>query len=95
MISACVVNSDHIPTDFCRQEHIEKMSNQIRRALLQIAPKARWSERAQKAAAILKSFSITFNPDGAVTASLDVDPMQGIGDSGMLANDLTDREGGP
>ncbi len=68
----------------------QKMSNQIRRALLQIAPKARWTERARKTAAILKSFSITFNPDGAVTAGLDVDPMPGIGDSGMLANDLTD-----
>lgn len=67
-----------------------KMATQVRRALLQLAPKARWSERAIKAAAILKSFTLTFNPDGAVTAGLDVDALAGQGDSGALAEDLTD-----
>lgn len=67
-----------------------KISSQTRRALLQIAPKARWSDRARRAAAILKSFTITFNPDGAVTAGLDVDALAGAGDSGALAEDLTD-----
>jgi hypothetical protein len=67
-----------------------KMSSQVRRALLQIAPKARWTERARRAAAILKSFTITFNPDGAVTAGLDVEALAGAGDSGAIAEDLTD-----
>jgi hypothetical protein len=67
-----------------------KISSQTRRALLQIAPKARWTDRARRAAAILKSFTITFNPDGAVTAGLDVDALAGAGDSGALAEDLTD-----
>ncbi len=67
-----------------------KISAQIRRALLQIAPKARWSARVRKAASVLKSFSITFNPDGAVTAGLDVEPSPGVSDSGAITEDLTD-----
>jgi AAA ATPase domain len=69
---------------------VSKMSSQARRALLQIAPKAKWSDRARKAAAILKSFTLTFNPDGAVTTGLDVDALAGAGDSGALSEDLSD-----
>jgi len=67
-----------------------KMAAHVRRALIQIAPKERWSDRARKAAAILKSFTVTFNPDGAITAGLDVDALAGVGDSGALSEDLTD-----
>jgi len=67
-----------------------KISSQVRRALLQIAPKARWTDRAKRAAAILKSFIVTFNSDGAVTAGLDVEALAGAGDSGAIAEDLTD-----
>lgn len=67
-----------------------KISSHVRRALLQIAPKARWTNRALKAAAILKSFTLTFNPDGAITAGLDVEALAGVGDSGAIAEDLTD-----
>ncbi len=69
---------------------VSKMSSQCRRALLQIAPKAKWTDRARRAAAVLKSFTITFNPDGAVTAGLDVEALAGSGDSGALADDLSD-----
>ncbi len=67
-----------------------KMAAQVRRALLQIAPKARWTDRALRAASILKSFTITVNPDGAVTAGLDVEALAGAGDSGALSDDLAD-----
>jgi hypothetical protein len=67
-----------------------KLATQMRRALLQIAPKARWSDRAHKAASILKSFTVTFNPDGAVMAGLDVEALAGLGDSGSLGEDLSD-----
>ncbi|MHB1403863.1 MAG: ATP-binding protein [Thiobacillus sp.] len=67
-----------------------RISAQVRRALLQIAPKARWSARARRTAAILKSFSMTFNPEGAVTVGLEVEALAGAGDSGDLAEDLTD-----
>ena len=67
-----------------------KMAAQVRRALLQLAPKARWTERALKAAAILKSFTLTFSPDGGMTAGLDVDALAGAADSGALSEDLSD-----
>ena len=67
-----------------------KISSQVRRALLQLAPKTKWTERIKNAAAVLKSFTLTFNPDGAVTAGLDVDALAGVGDSGTISEDLTD-----
>ena len=67
-----------------------KVAAQVRRALLQIAPKARWRDRALRAAAVLKSFTITFDPDGGMTAGLDVDALAGMADSGLLSEDLGD-----
>jgi len=67
-----------------------KMASQVRRAILQLAPKARWTNRLARAASILKSFTVTFNPDGAMTAGLDIDALLGVGDSGTLSEDLTD-----
>jgi hypothetical protein len=67
-----------------------KMAAQVRRALLQLAPKARWTERALRAAAVLKSFTLTFSPDGGLTAGLDVDALAGAADSGALSEDLSD-----
>jgi hypothetical protein len=67
-----------------------KVATHARKALLQIAPKARWKDRALRAAATLKSFTLTFNPDGALTAGLDVDALAGSADSGSLPEDLTD-----
>ncbi len=67
-----------------------KMAAHVRRALLQIAPKARWTDRLLRAASILKSFTVTFSSDGAMTAGLDVEALDGRGDSGVLPDDLTD-----
>jgi hypothetical protein len=67
-----------------------RMSSHARRALLQLAPTARWREQARRAASILKSFTITFSPEGAVTAGMDVDPIAGAADSGTLTDDLAD-----
>ena len=67
-----------------------RMAAQVRRALLQIAPKAKWTDRALRAAAVLKSFTVTFSTDGAMTAGLDVEALAGVGDSGALSEDLTD-----
>lgn len=67
-----------------------QMANLARRALLQISPKARWGERARSAAAVLKSFSLTVQPDGTLTAGLDVDAQAGQADTGNLNDDLAD-----
>ncbi|HMK93709.1 MAG TPA: ATP-binding protein, partial [Thermoleophilia bacterium] len=67
-----------------------RMAQLGRRALLHIAPKARWKDRALRAAGILKSFTLTVTSDGALTAALDVDPVEGQADSGQLVEDLSD-----
>jgi hypothetical protein len=61
-----------------------------RRALFQLAPKDRWTERVRRAAGVVRSFSITVNPDGSVTAGLDIDPVTGEADTGDLGEDITD-----
>jgi hypothetical protein len=61
-----------------------------RRVLLQIAPRARWEDRAWRAASVLKSFSLTLRPDGSLNAGLDLDAAEGLADSGDFSEDLTD-----
>lgn len=68
----------------------DRMANLARRALLQLAPRDRWRERAARAAAVLRSFQLTLRPDGSVTAGFEVDPAEGFADSGHLDEDLTD-----
>jgi hypothetical protein len=68
----------------------DRMANLARRALLQLAPRDRWKERATRAAAILRSFQLTLRSDGSVTAGFDVAPAEGLADSGHLDEDLTD-----
>lgn len=67
-----------------------RMANLVRRALFQIAPRARWKARARRAAGVLKSFSVTVSSEGTVSAGLDLDAIEGLGDSGHLGEDLTD-----
>jgi hypothetical protein len=68
----------------------DRMANLVRRALLQLVPRARWKKRAARAASVLRSFQLTARPDGSVTAGFDVDPAEGLADSGHLDDDLTD-----
>jgi len=68
----------------------DRMANLARRALLQVAPRARWKKRAARAAAVLRSFQLTFRSDGSVSAGFEVEPAEGLADSGRLDEDLTD-----
>lgn len=67
-----------------------QMANLARRALLQASPRAKWGDRGRRAAAVLKSFSLTVQPDGTLTAGLDVDAAAGQADTGNLNDDLAD-----
>ena len=67
-----------------------RMAHLARRALLQIAPKTRWKDRARRAAAALKSFTLTISPDGALGAGLEVEAAEGVADSGNFGEDLAD-----
>ncbi len=66
------------------------MARETRRALFAIAPRVKWKAKAQRAAAALRSFSLTLSPDGGISAALDVEAIEGLADSGMLEADLTD-----
>lgn len=68
----------------------DRMARHARRVLLGISPREKWRERARGAASVLKSFSLTFSPDGSVATGFDVDATSGTADSGDLAEDLTD-----
>ena len=67
-----------------------RFASLCRRALLEISPRARWGDRAARAARVIKSFSIKVEPTGAVSFGLDVEPQEGKGDSGILASDVAD-----
>ena len=65
--------------------------SQLRTALFQISPKAKWGDKAKKAAQVLQSFSLSIDPEsGAPTLSLDVSPAEGFADHGNLTLDMTD-----
>lgn len=62
----------------------------VRSALFELSPRARWTERLQKAGAVLRSFSISVDPTGSLSAGIDVDAWAGLADRGDLQHDLTD-----
>jgi hypothetical protein len=67
-----------------------RMGQLARRVLLELAPRERWRDRAQRAARVLRSFQLTVSSAGTVMAGFDVEALEGIADSGHLADDLTD-----
>ncbi|MFC6239682.1 ATP-binding protein, partial [Longivirga aurantiaca] len=62
----------------------------FRTALFELSPKARWSDRLKRAASVLRSFSISVDPSGSLTAGVDVAALEGQADSGNLHRDLSD-----
>ena len=62
----------------------------VKTSLFELSPKARWSDRLVRAAAVLKSFSISVDPLGGLSAGIDVDAWSGLADRGDLQHDLTD-----
>lgn len=71
-----------------RYDFAPRLYNHVRSALLDLSPRAKWSDRFRHAAGILKSFSLTFAPDGSVSAGLNVDAVEGKADTGFLEEDV-------
>lgn len=71
-------------------EFRRNLAIRMRASLFELSPRARWGERMRRAASVLKSFSISVDPEGGLTAGLDVEPQSGVGDLGILQHDLTD-----
>lgn len=66
------------------------VSSKVRTALYELSPRAQWGDRLRQAAAVLKSFAVTIETSGSVTAGLDVEAAQGWADHNDLELDLTD-----
>jgi len=68
-----------------------RMAGLARRALLTVAPSAKWRDRAHRAASVLKSFQVTVTPEGELCANIGgAEAVEGYADSGNLGDDLTD-----
>jgi hypothetical protein len=77
--------SKHYEHDFRRN-----MASRLRTALLELSPKARWTDRFTHAAGVLKSFTVSMDPTGSWSAGFDVEAAEGYADHANLAQDLTD-----
>jgi hypothetical protein len=77
--------SKHDNSEFRRQ-----LAASMRTTLLELSPRARWTNRIQRAAGILKSFAISVDPTGSITAGIDVEAYEGLADRQDLQSDLTD-----
>ncbi len=66
------------------------ISARLRTALHELSPKAQWTDAFKHAVSVLKSFTLSVDPEGQWTAGLDVEPAEGFADHGDLSMDLTD-----
>jgi hypothetical protein len=67
-----------------------RMAADAKAALFALSPRARWNDRLERAGSVLRSFSLSVDASGTVSAGLNVDPIEGVGDRGDLQHDLTD-----
>ncbi len=77
--------SKHDNSEFRRQ-----IATSMRTTLLELSPRARWTGRFERAAGILKSFTLSVDPTGAITAGIEVAAYEGQADRQDLQSDLTD-----
>ena len=66
------------------------LAREFRRVLHKLKGGGRWTTPMKKAAAALKSFTLTVDPDGRLTVGLDTPASIGVADSGALDADLID-----
>ncbi|MFJ4166847.1 ATP-binding protein [Microbacterium sp. NPDC089698] len=62
----------------------------LKSALLRLSPRVRWTEVGKRAAAVITSFGLSVDQQGAWSLSWDVEPAEGFADHGELAMDLSD-----
>jgi hypothetical protein len=75
----------HEEVDFRRA-----LASWMQSALLRLSPKDRWGERLRTALGVLRSFSFSIDPEGKLTAGIDVEAQRGLADHGFLQQDVTD-----
>ena len=62
----------------------------MRTALLSLSPRERWSDRLRHALGVLRSFSVSVDPTGQLSAGIDVGIQYGLADQGVLQQDIAD-----
>ncbi|MGL5864994.1 MAG: ATP-binding protein [Dermatophilaceae bacterium] len=67
-----------------------RMAADAKAVLFSLSPRAKWDDRLERTAAILKAFSVSVDTTGTVSAGLNVEALVGVGDRGDLPHDLTD-----
>lgn len=67
------------------------VGSRLRTALLELSPKARWNQRFEHAASVLRSFSLSVDQAGSLSLGMaGMPPAEGFADHGDLTLDLTD-----
>lgn len=67
-----------------------RLAQKFRQALLGISAPERWRDRMRRAVGVLRSFSLSVDQAGTVTAGIDTERVLGQADTGDLGLDLTD-----
>lgn len=68
----------------------QTLASLLKGALLRLSPRAKWSDRARRAASVVTSFALSVDQQGTWSLAWDVEPEEGLADHGDLALDLTD-----
>lgn len=66
------------------------LATKLRTALFELSPRARWTDRFKHAASVLRSFTLSVDAAGTLSAGLDVEAAEGFADHANLALDITD-----
>ena len=68
----------------------QTMASLLKAALLRLSPRAKWTDRARRAASVVTSFALSVDQQGTWSLAWDVEPEEGFADHGDLGLDLTD-----
>lgn len=66
------------------------LATKLKAALLRLSPRARWSERSERAGRALSAFAISMDAGGNWSLGWNVPAAEGVADHGDLSMDLTD-----
>lgn len=68
----------------------QTMASLFKAALLRLSPRAKWTDHARRAAAVVTSFAVSVDQQGTWSLAWDVAPEDGFADHNDLSLDLTD-----
>ncbi|MFT4259862.1 AAA family ATPase [Microbacterium sp.] len=68
----------------------QALASLLKAVLLRLSPRAKWTQRARRAAAVVASFALSVDQQGTWSLAWDVEPEEGFADHGDLGMDLTD-----